>query len=702
MVAVGQHCVDIAFLLLLVSGPVPLCLLVGVRGQRGWVRMGSAHAALAWMLTWYVLQTALALTLGSAGLLTPQAVLLAEVALGALGVAILWRTGTRARLSSATLLRSVRNLPPWNRVLIGTLCCSAAALAWELATAPITEGDSVAYHLPTMACWYQTGSFVRMEQWDLFSRYPFSWEALSALFIMPFREDFLVALPNLGAWGMLALATYCLASHAGCERLLSLTAAALTASAPIVLMNVNTMHVDLALAAFAVSAFYFASSHAVSRSPADLALSVAAAGMVAGVKTSGLIYALLAVAIALGVVAAIRRSAARVGKPSVIERGIPALGVGLALWIGGFWYVRNWVEMGNALGPVAIRIGGLIDWPGAYDAAHFRRTSLAEVFQPWSYVDWQIMLRQVWKQFGIAVAVMAGGIPLAGAALLTRERRVARRRLAVALALCALTAYMYVLTPYSGDNGTHKYMVDGEFVGQAMRYAFPCWAALAVTAALAWSALGMPTALLAVPAMLTLALYLAQVHVGWLAAAMAGSALLAVRTPGPSTEGPRWPPRRAAAVRWATAVGSLVALVAISLAARCERDRRRAIEYGGYCEYLRDHVAREETIGYFMSCRSYLLYGRDLSKRVVYIPLASRDSSEWTDYMRQHHIDLLAAGPAGAQKDAWDTFDWLERGRMPVIRVHGRNFHRFPFLYRLRQDVSVGAKPQPTAENNEP
>ncbi|MCJ7750690.1 MAG: hypothetical protein MUQ65_06300, partial [Armatimonadetes bacterium] len=161
---------------------------------------------------------------------------------------------------------------------------------------------------------------------------------------------------------------------------------------------------------------------------------------------------------------------------------------------------------------------------------------------------------------------------------------------------------------------------------------------------------------------------------------------------------PRWLPRRSATMRSVAVIAALAAFTAITFVARCERDRRRTVEYDGCYEHLRDHVGADETIGYFMSNRSYLLYGKDLSKHVVYIPVTSRDSNEWIGYMRRHGIDVLAAGPAADQKNAWDTFDWLERGRMPLFRVYGRDFHGFPFLYRLCEDVSACSERPPAPE----
>src|SRR5439155_59092 len=127
-------------------------------------------------------------------------------------------------------------------------------------------------------------------------RYPFPGELLCTLFLMPFHEDFLVALPNLIAWLIFGLATYLVAVELGARRIHALTAAFLLLAMPMARKHVDTMHVDLPLAAFFMASLYFAFACETTRSRATGALCLSAAGMVAGIKMSGLLYAALPLA----------------------------------------------------------------------------------------------------------------------------------------------------------------------------------------------------------------------------------------------------------------------------------------------------------------------------------------------------------------------------------------------------------------------
>src|SRR5262249_46407118 len=131
---------------------------------------------------------------------------------------------------------------------------AATMLVLRIATTPITDFDSLAYHLPVMAKWYQTQRFAMLEEFyttvHRTSYYPHGWEALSALFILPFGEDFVVALPNVVASLLFAVAVYVPALAVGARRVPALAFALLVATAPIVRKHVTTMHVDLALAAY--------------------------------------------------------------------------------------------------------------------------------------------------------------------------------------------------------------------------------------------------------------------------------------------------------------------------------------------------------------------------------------------------------------------------------------------------------------------
>ena len=102
-----------------------------------------------------------------------------------------------------------------------------------------------------------------------------------------------MALPNLIAWIIFGLTVYLLSGAIGVNRLNSMIAATLVLQLPIMKMHVNSLHVDLPMGAFFLSSLYFMLSYLKSRSSIDLFLFIASIGMVCGIKTSGLVYALV-------------------------------------------------------------------------------------------------------------------------------------------------------------------------------------------------------------------------------------------------------------------------------------------------------------------------------------------------------------------------------------------------------------------------
>ena len=181
------------------------------------------------------------------------------------------------------------NLSKWELLVIGSTTTAGLIVTGRTLLRPIIDWDLLWYHLPNMAIWYQTGSFDMMSPtgdigFDQALRYPYDWEALCSLFLFPMGEDFLVALPKLLAWVLWGLAIYATSVRIGATRIHSLCAASLALTMPFVVLEVNTLHIDIALAAFVALAVYFMFCYASSRSLVDLALVVLSMAMVCGIK----------------------------------------------------------------------------------------------------------------------------------------------------------------------------------------------------------------------------------------------------------------------------------------------------------------------------------------------------------------------------------------------------------------------------------
>src|SRR5439155_1212272 len=208
LTALAHHLLDLLAFTAIVVGPLPFCLTLPPIEPRS-----AARVLLAVLVTWCLFQACVGLALGAAGWLSLGGVLPCEATAFFLGLAV---PAARRRLA---LFR----IPPprfiWpEHALVFAFGVLGLTLLIRLATTPITDHDSLAYHLPAMAGWYQAHALVTpgpvgaSRYAAQVGRYPFDWEVLCTLFLLPFREDFLVAFPNLIAWLIFGLATYLVAA----------------------------------------------------------------------------------------------------------------------------------------------------------------------------------------------------------------------------------------------------------------------------------------------------------------------------------------------------------------------------------------------------------------------------------------------------------------------------------------------------------
>jgi hypothetical protein len=673
--SLGQHAVQMALLLLVLGGPVPLAIAAVWVLERQRERAGAAESVLLLLVVWSVLQACASLSLGAAGAFKPGPVFAFEAVMLVMGLALM----LRARASSAESVPEqhspTRPMKAAEALIVGSVCALGAALLWQISTQPITEHDSLAYHLPSMARWYQSGSFTMLPQFPLFKHYPYSWEALCTLCLMPFREDFLVALPNVVVWAIFGLACYRLGRLVGAGTAAAGAGAVLALSAPIVVRHTNTMHIDLPLAAFFLAALCFAALRWREPSPAWLGVGVASACMVAAVKTSGLIY--VAVAFLVLCFSAARRRQKGPAPSAVLVAG---LGGAAGVFVGCFWYARNWIETGNPLGPVRVAIGSLT-LPGVYDLGHFRATSLARVFEFWSPADWDILFGAAWVQFAWPlVALLLLSLPCL-AALFVPRASTYRRGALTAIALAVATFALYILTPYSGDNGIHRGLLHPS-IGPQMRFGFAFLGAVAVLSALGATVARVPPIALAAVAAGAVAHRLAALGVPywfillpaiWLGVWAAQRPLLS-HLDGRAKQG----------LSAAALAAGAIALSLAAFSARAQRDRARSSAYGPVYGYVSTQIGPNETIGYAYCGESYLLYGKHLDRRLIYIPFTTHDSARWRSFIREHNIDVISIGPIEKHTVAVETVDWIKNGGLPAELVFARDLARRPFLYRVR------------------
>src|SRR5262249_51615115 len=147
------HSFELLLSLGIAGGPVPLSI-AAARAHDPRLEPG-AHRLLVGVTTWCVLEAALGVVLGAVGWLELQAVLVAEAALLIAGSLALRREPSVVRRAPTPFGMAEGLL-----LVLGAII--GLTLVVRLAVTPITEHDSLAYHLPVMAAWAQTHRLVTL------------------------------------------------------------------------------------------------------------------------------------------------------------------------------------------------------------------------------------------------------------------------------------------------------------------------------------------------------------------------------------------------------------------------------------------------------------------------------------------------------------------------------------------------------------
>lgn len=685
---VGLHAWQLCLALLIALGPLPACL-VWVRAAEWSVESRSlARNWLALGVVWCALETAVGLGLGSLGVLRLGWVLLVQGGLFAAGLAWWYRArAPKSPRARELLLPSVA--PRLGQCLIlGAAGAVAAALVLVLTTRPFQDYDSLAYHLPTMARWFQTGHLERLEQfrWTN-SAYPYSWEVLCALFLQPVHEDFLAAWPNLAAWALFGLAVYDLSRRLGARQTAAMAAGLAVVSMPGLMESVGTLHADLPMAAFFLGGLCFALHYLSTRSRALLGLFLLSLGLVAGVKTSGLVYDAVLVAVLLA--GLLLRRHPPLSRPARSRHSLVLLllAAACAVLLGGYWYRQNLVEYHNPVAPLRLQFGDRVLLPGPLTAEVLHRTSFAALFNPADAIDWGTLGGALAEHFGPAFPVLLCAALLGLAAVLLRGRPITRIHAVGLLSLLLLTGYLYIATPYSGDNGVHHWQIT-PWMGQALRYAYPCCGLLAAAAAVGATALGLPSWLLLLLGVTAVLPGLAA----WrllpmlLCAGTCWVVLPLLQRPLPSPDAPRLLDYRRVVL---LLVAGLPVLLLGTYVARLWRTSERLGQWGGLPAQVQSDVGPQETIGAFRCSRTYLLYGPDLSRRVLRIPEdLGLNGEQWRQHLRSHRISVVAMGPVPARGADLAYALWLESDDGPLVRISGHPISAVA-LYRLKGDARI-------------
>ncbi|MCB0062926.1 MAG: hypothetical protein KDE19_12460 [Caldilineaceae bacterium] len=681
-----------AFLLLL-FGPLP----VAVAGA--WSTMFlRRQPELFWSvislivtLYWVACQLMLATVLAGVGYFTLPAALVGEGLLlitGGVWVRQVtnhrrWHGGTAAEMPS---------MP--SPLLWLSLCLIALLLLGNLVVQPVTDYDSLYYHLPFMANLHATGQLTAQSVAPVVAWYPYGWEALCTLFLLPTDSDIFVAIPNLIAWGVFGIGAYVVARRLGAMRSAALAAVLCLLTLPLVLDQLNSLRIDLALAALFMAGVavvtmalprgdaVVATAEERNEFPVYFLLMLLVMALLPAIKTSGIVYsALLILFWLLGNWWA--------GHPILPLRQrppwLPTLLLSAVVATTSFWYLRNWFIYANPLGTVEVRVGAWLLFPGSTTSATVQQTTLATLFQFTDPLHRQLYLTQIWQQGNLAL------LGLALFALLTLFqlfRAPAHRTLLAVLGGTALLLLLYWTTPYSGDDGSFGYQLNGPWVGQAMRFALPALGMLAVLAALGAS--GMMKSTYGEPLVVGVALTLALATVAQRSTLyLLASIFIVLLMPVYGLLRKRlW---RQVQPTWLQHRELIVALSVLTVAllfigfpvVEDLRQQRRLQAYGTLPTLVDELTVPGATVAALHSHQSYLANGQTLRRQVVQMPTHFADPPALQSWLRDNEITLLIVGPLRPEWQNNPALDWLDAPDAPyALRYDG--FPDHPRLYSVQ------------------
>ena len=701
-----QHSLNMLKGLLVLIGPLPLALAL-VRTSEDRER-GGAHALLVMLVVWCALQAGLGVVLGSLGLYAPFPALLAEGLLLVSGIVALVLLSQRGHRAPGAFWPWLERIDPASGVLLGLIALAGLWNLREVLVNAITDYDSLAYHLPAMAEWAQKRRLVYLDQFAAspISRYPYGWEVLCALTFLAADSDLLVALPNLLAWALLGLSVYRLGRWIGAGRAQALLPVVLLLTMPIVTYNANTMHVDLPFAAMFCAGLYLLTAYGQTRRWRDLLLFLAAVSLLLGIKTSGLAYGGALVGILI--VGALWRTVARLrarrratassepprptptSGPSwrlkvLVDVVVAALPLAFALYASGFWYVRNWVEMGNPLGHVAVQLGGWTLFPGPLPPEAIAKTTLLSVFDTSSGQDWRVLVDALDRELAAPFWLLLSQLGLLILGLFARRPPVHRGRSLGALALTPAAILLYLATPYSGDNGSHNWQVT-PWIGQGLRYGFPALGLLAAVAAGGLAAVGVPGAVLVgigLFALSTLPLYGGRMIIAGLVLLTLVGATRVVSSVLGYLRGSRWRGQAALLLIGSLAVTAFLYGTYEAWPPRMARTEGKL--WGGFVGYLHREVPPNARLGYLHSHKTFLFYGPTLDREVVYVPAGMRTYDQWLSLLHAKGVDILIIGPMpeGTWLERKETA-WVQQPHVELEPLFGENLYLEPLIFRVQ------------------
>lgn len=587
----------------LIPGSLPL--LCAVPAARALARRLDASRALETTLAWTWILTFQGTVLGLTSAATPTGVVASSVLIALAGGLAL--RGTRERSKPPRSPDSLRGI-----VVAGVALVVVPGL-WFTLTVPVTNYDSLAYHLPMLAAWTRSASLTPPEWIGVQRCFPMSLLATSLPSTVLARHDIfasLVAFVGFPLWG---LSVHRLSREWGASLPHAAIGGMVAMGLPLVVRSAGSIQPDLLLGALVVAATAGAVSFARRPSRRGLALLGLSLSLVPGTKPSGSVY------VAIVVVFLVLRSRHANGRAFVQQEISHATG-----WIAivGFvalalaWPLRSIVACASGA-PDGFFVGPG-DPSSEWSAAELFRTTVLGAFRPTESADWSMIANVMTTSLGPPFLVLVGLALWASVSRKTGARRVGpgpkerwtdRRRCTIALLAVAL-AFTYAATPFSADNGLQGWRLS-PWSHVSARYALPFVGVIAALTIATLRRVRQGTWILATAGFVGGGLSLVRT-LELAPADVAMSALLAILAASTSVAASRYR-TLSFVVPW---IGVALALLAFFVAAD-RRDALRDVAYGPFFASVQEIVHANAPIASFGIDRPYPLYGVRMERDVV-------------------------------------------------------------------------------------
>lgn len=240
------------------------------------------------------------------------------------------------------------------------------------AVLPSTDWDGLAQHIPIAVFHLQKSDLSRIDTpYRGIHAYPSNGSLFIAWILLGTGNDVFVDLVQWPFWVLGCLAIYRLAYQTGSDRIAALLGSLVFAIAPVVLLQTRSSYVDVMLASCVLIALTITLDM-------DLPLPSVAFGVGCALGiTLGLKYAGLLNTILLGCILLVRLVSSYRHQYIFLFRDL-SIFVTVTLFLGGYWYLSNWLDLNNPFWPMAVQVMGHSVFSGVWTTDSFYQGALPE------------------------------------------------------------------------------------------------------------------------------------------------------------------------------------------------------------------------------------------------------------------------------------------------------------------------------------